>query len=297
MQCYVGMFTASRLVFPGLAAVLSVAPACSNPVDTAENELPYLSEQDTTPDAEVEVTGECDCLTVGTWYRFDTLALVTIDGEEHPVIPTLNNLWKSDIEVLELNVMMEITDLSATEVKVRVLNGARVDGTQTICGLPDSAVELTFPREGCRLGTSSESSFNVYAGTLDFPKTCSLQLPVENAIPVAKARLAGSVVEECGRIAGGTVPNGALGQAELGKVCTCLLLPGAQAEQCGALDASYEVAPCLGCNANYQSLGGLLNAFGEPAWNCTTEDGAPAACITATWSAVRLEAGPADCSQ
>lgn len=277
-----------------------LASGCSNETDASENKLPYLSEREVVETVgggeEVSASG-CECLTAGRWYRFDRLALTSIDGEDHPVISTLNNLWQADIDGRELSIMLEISEVGASEVKARVMNGARVDETETVCRLDHTVVEVVFPRSGCRLEASNESAFNVYAGTETYPKNCSTTLPVRHAIPVSRARIEGNVADDCGGIIGGKVPAGGLGQAELDEICTCLLLPGAPAEDCGALDASFDATACLGCNAKYQPLGQLLAAFGEPEWLCTTEDGAPAACITADFTAVAMEAAPSSCAQ
>lgn len=287
---------ASRFVF--VLASAAASGACSNPVDGAENALPYLSRQEVVEDVSSHIpSGACDCLTVGRWYRFETLALTSIDGAEHPVISTLNNLWQADIEASELSIMMEITAVSETSVTTRVLNGARIDGTSEVCALEDTAVEIVFPRDGCRLDTSSDSAFNVYAGTEAYPKNCTTTLPVPHAIPVSRARLEGNVSEDCGQILAGKVPSGGLGKAELEQVCTCLLLPGSPAEDCGALEPGFADTACVGCNKNYKSLSQLLTAFGDVTWSCTTEDGAPAACITADFTAVAMEAGPRTCGQ
>jgi len=280
--------------------------ACSGPVDSSENKLPYRSEE-VTPINDTSSGGggetgtdasstACDCLTVGRWYRFDSLALTTIDGKDHPVIPTLNGLWGSDIAALELDIMLEVKAVSAASVTMRVMNGARIDGTQDICSFPATAVEVVFPRNGCSLETSAESAFNVYAGTETYPKTCSTTLPVKNAIPVARARLEGTVSDDCGAILTGKVPSGGLGQNEIAQVCTCLLLPGKPAEDCGLLDPSFNASSCVGCNPKYQSLGALLTAFGEPDWSCQTESGTPAACITADFTAVAIGA-PIACDE
>ena len=244
----------------------------------------------------VEVVGGCECLTVGRWYRFDSIALTSIDGKDHPVIPTLNSLWQSDIDGNELNILMEITAVTATSVTARIQNGARVDGTETICTLAARAIEVDFPKSGCRLETSDEAGFNVYAGTETYPKNCSTTLPVKHAIPVAKARLAGDVAADCSGILNGKVPSGGLGESELGQICTCLLLPGEPAEECGALDPGFTTAPCVGCNGSYQPLAQLLTAFGAVDWSCTTEGGGRAACLTADFTAKAMDTAPVECS-
>lgn len=283
--------------------LLAGALGCASPVDTSENRLPSVSSQPIDGDTtESDTTqgetsgGACDCLTVGRWYRFDSLVLTSIDGKDHPVIATLNGLWGADIVALELDILLAVKAVSATSVTMSVMNGARIDGTQDICSLTDSAIEIVFPRSGCSLEASAESAFNVYAGTETYPKNCSTTLPVKHAIPVSRARLEGTLSDDCGAILSGKVPSGGLGQSQLDEVCTCLLLPGQPAEKCGALDASFADTTCVGCNAKYQPLGGLLRAFGEPDWLCQTEDGKPAACLTADFTAVATDA-PSPCEE
>ena len=292
-----------------LCLALVALAGCASPVDTTENKLPPPTVPDTTPATEVsevevgevgEVEGDtvvagCECLAIGQWFRFDSLVLTSIDGADHPVLSTLNGLWKADIEGRELNILMELTAVSATSVTARVVNGARIDGTQDICQISDTAVTLTFPRSGCDIAASAESAFNVYSGTETYPKNCSTTLPVHHVIPVSRARLAGTFSETCDAIGAGKVPSGGLGQSELDDICTCLVLPGTPAEDCGALEPAVG-APCPGCNKNYQSLGNLLTAFGDVAWSCTTESGAPAACLTADYSAAALTAAPSECT-
>lgn len=279
---------------PLLAAALV---ACSNPVDSSENVLPYLSERDTTV-AEVSTGGSCDCLAVGQWFRFDTLALTSIGGDaQHPVVSTLNTLWQGDIDADELNILAEVVEVGPTEVKTRVANGARVDFGETICVLEDTSIEVTFPRDGCRLALSEAAAFNVYAGAESYPKNCTTTLPIKHAIPVAGARLEGTVSDTCGAITGGTLPEGVLGEAELNAVCTCLVTPGEPAETCGELEPGFTDNGCVGCNANYQSLGGLLVAFGGVEFDCAMPDSSPGTCITAEWTAAALPAAPPSCGE
>jgi hypothetical protein len=278
-------------------AALALLGACSNPVDTSENKLPYQSERDTaaTDDGDASNAG-CGCLAVGQWYRFDALQLTSLDGGDHNVIETLNGLWTSDIAKNELNVLFEVTAVSASEVTIKGTVGSRVDGTEDICVIASSAQDFVFPREGCHLKPSAPASINVYAGTENYPKNCSTTLPVKHAIPVDGAVLEGELDDTCSTISNGKVPSGVLGQAALGQICTCLLLPNDPAEKCGELDASYDPGgSCQGCSDKYQSLSNLLVAFGEVTWSCTTLAGGPATCITADYSAVRLPAAPAAC--
>src|SRR5690606_34987843 len=133
------------LVIALLVTSLPLAGACDNPVDTTENKLPYQSQADTGGgDADVQV-GTCDCLAVGDWYRFDQLAITAIDGEEHPAIPALNAIWTNDIAAKELSILLDVTAVSDTEVTVRAVDGARIDGTDDqICAITDTAGTLTF---------------------------------------------------------------------------------------------------------------------------------------------------------
>jgi hypothetical protein len=287
-----------RLLGSLCTALLLGPGACANPVDETPNRLPSIDVPDTadndSPSSDAS-DGGCECLAVGQWYRFDSLSLLTIDGGDHPVLPTLNELWSADIKGNELNILLEIEAVSDAEVTARVVNGARIDGATDYCELSETAVTLVFPREGCKLLTSAESAFNVYAGTKTYPKSCSTTLPVKHAIPVSRARLEGTIKNDCSAITAGRVPGGGLAQSALDQLCTCLLLPGQLAETCEALDASYAEAPCIGCNANYSSLGQLLTAFGDVGWTCQTEAGTPAACITADYSATAVPA-PKTCN-
>ncbi|TNF36869.1 MAG: hypothetical protein EP329_04530 [Deltaproteobacteria bacterium] len=282
-----------------LSLALLALGACSNPVDDSENKLPYLSERDTAVADDVDATdGGCGCLAVGQWYRFDALVLTSLDGGEHNVIETLNGLWAADISHNELNIMLEVTAVSDSEVTFRGAVGARVDGTEDVCVIDASSQTFVFPRSGCSLGPSAPASINVYAGTETYPKNCSTTLPVKHAIPVDGAVLEGRLDDACEGIHDGDVPAGVLGQADLGQICTCLLLPNDPAEKCGALDASYGPdGACPGCNDSYQSLSNLLTAFGEVSWSCQTTTGNPATCLTATFSAARLADAPASCPE
>ncbi len=286
----------SRFLVATIAS-LSLLVGCSGEVDNSDNVLPFVtgdaSDDTAAPDTASDSvdSGSCDCLVPGLWFRFDSLALASIDNDpEHPVIPTLNGLWGADVEALDLNILFEVTAVTPTSVTVRGVNGTRIDGTSEICEQPSSSVEYVFPRNGCLLETSPEASFTVGGGTLMHPKTCAFDLPVQHAIPVGRAKLSGRVTETCDAIVDGFVPGGGLGEAELGKICTCLVLPGADASECGVFDPDYAGAGCAGCNSKFQPLTGLLNAFGAPPYTCVTDDGDPAACITANYTAAAMDA-------
>jgi len=292
----------TRALLP-LIAALGLATGCSNPVDTTENVLPYLSRVDTSP-ADVEEADAdplaCGCLAPGQWFRFDTLGLLDLDGWEHPVVGILNALWSTDIGKGEINILLEVSEVTAETVTMNVVNGKQVDGTTEVCQDPASAASMVFPRQGCTLSATNETSFNVYAGTERYPKNCAVDLPVQHVIPVSRAVLSGQVSESCDVISDGQVPSGVLGQAAIGEICTCLLTPDQPTELCGDLDATYADGACDGCNAKYKSLTQLLVQLGggdDLSWSCTTSEGGPATCLTATWSAVRMDATPAVCAQ
>ena len=287
-----------------LAAALGLGAggACSNPVDTSENKLPYLSEQDTvvvdTTPADVD-PGGCACLAPGQWFKFDTLALTSIDGlAESPVISILNGMWATDIGRGEISILLEVTAVTPTEVTMRVVNGKLRDDGSDVCESEPSSATMVFPRQGCRLLPSGETSFNVYAGTESYPKNCAVDLPVQHVIPVSRAVLAGTVSESCDAITAGEVPSGVLGKAEVSEVCTCINAPTPQT--CLPLDPTYDSNGCNGCNAKYKRLDDLLISLtmGEGfTWSCATAAGDPATCLTASWSAARLPTDPPACAE
>ena len=134
----------------------------------------------------MELTDPCSCLAVGTWYRFDTLGLTSLDGKLHPVISALNPLWLADMGIDELNILFEVTEVTQNTLTFRAVNAARVGTDGDICVLTDTGVTFTFPRDGCTLNASEESGIHVYAGDETHPKNCTTALPVHHAIPVSK---------------------------------------------------------------------------------------------------------------
>ena len=295
----------ARLVSVLFALGLMVAvAACSNPVDTSRNNLPWdgysAPSGPDIPPCDAGVAG-CDCITVGDWYRFDTLALTSITGDnEHSVMDVLNPIWEGDIEKRELNILFEVLEVTDQFVRVRGANGARLDNEDyvdaSVCLLADTDIELTFPRTGCSMCDSNATPFNVYAGGVTYPKNCAPNAAQPNVIPVEAAVLNGLVDEGCERMAG-TVPAGLLARAALDLVCACLLLTGGGAEECGELDASYDSEGlCVGCNPTYKSLSLLLESFGlDIVWDTKAADGLDGATLTAAWSAYQLDAAPSPC--
>lgn len=267
--------------------------AATSPTDGTENKLNTGDTGQTAVDGGA-TGGECNCLKEGDWYRFDALSVVTLDNGKHNVIPILNNLWKQDIIGKELNFFFQVQKVTATEVTVQVINGARVNGTKDqVCLLPYTAAQLTHPRAGCALKDSKPSSMNVYAGTEANKKNCAPALKVPHAIEVRNAIMRTEFSSDCSKVIKGEVVEGALAQASLEKTCTCVN-PGQGAETCGEVDPSFKGNDCDGCNSKYQNLKTLLQNFGELAWKCEV-DGKPAACLVGKYTAVRIDKAPDLC--
>lgn len=290
------------------------AAGCENEVDRTPNLLPGASDvaepddapapgdvpADAPPDVEGSGSEPCACLVPGLWFRFDTLVVTSLDGGEHPVTETLSALWEKDIEKLELNILMRVEEVTATEVRLTAVNGARVEGSTTeLCILPDTAVEVVHPRDGCKLGESDKSAMNVYAGSTAFPKNCATTLSPEHSIHVRNVVVRSEATPACDGIVNGEVVEGAIGEEELAATCTCLVYNDDPADVCEPLDPTFvkgegEDAACHGCNANFQRLSTLVGAFQKLEYTCTTPDDRPAVCLTATYSAVAVDA-PVEC--
>lgn len=298
--------TPALALLGALALALCLA-ACENEVDTSENLLPVADAGGGGGDAaglpeDASQTGGCDCLQVGDWFRFDTLGVESLDGKPHPIIQTLNGLWATDIAGNELNFYFMIKELPPGEVVFRVVNGARVVDGEEVCLKLSTEVEFRMARDGCELGPSEPGSINVYAGTPAHPKNCTFDIPdIEHAIPVRGAVLTSTLNADCSRTDNGLVVDAIIARAALEQTCTCLLLTGGSAEDCGVPDASYDPEPdvsgnvCKGCNPNFQNLMTLLQAFGTLDYACKTPDGADAVCLEAFFSAERIAEGPPDC--
>jgi hypothetical protein len=279
-----------------LTLSLLVGAGCMNPVDSTVNDNPRAEVASRADDGTTS-SGDCECFTPGTWYRFDTLVIVSLDGGDHPVIPTLNPLWEADIKKMELSILLEIVEVTADKVELRAMNAARITDEGDICALEHTISTVIHPRQGCHLLDSEMTAISVYAGSPDHPKNCTTVLPVVHAIPVEQVVLAAEISPECDQIINGEVISGIISQDALFKTCTCLVLGTGLAEECEELEADYigDSDDCVGCNRNYISLESLLNGFGALAFICKTLDDLPAVCLEATYSAVRLDEAPAFC--
>ena len=307
-------------------SLLILATGCWNEPDNSYNVLPYPDVEcepghtgsgtdasgNTTPVPPVtdagasaddatggELTGPCSCLTVGDWYRFDTLGLTSLDGAVHPVISTLNPLWVADMDAFELNILFEVTAVTQSTLTVRAINGARVGEEGDLCILEDTGVTFNFPREGCTLKGSDESAINVYAGDETHPKNCTTVLPVPHAIPVQQVILEAELSDSCDAINNGNVISGVIGEADLLGTCTCLLFGGDFSDACGELEADYvsDKGLCAGCNDTYVNLEELLNGFGPLDYLCTTLEEGPGVCLDGFFSAKRWDGTPPSCGQ
>ncbi len=235
--------------------------------------------------------GECGCLKPGLWFRFEKLTLDSIDLGKHNVQLALNPLWKKDIETFELNFYAHVKAVTATEVTIEIVNGARVAGSTDVCLLPYTKVEVVNPRKGCALDKSAPTAMNVYAGTPANPKNCAPKNEVKHSIPVRGAVLEAVVNADCTRMDQGIVSAGHLPKAALDITCTCLATGNQTSETCGVPEAGYvDGKGCDGCNSKFQNLNTLLNNFGTLEYKCK-EGGLPAACLTASfWGGI--VAGP-----
>jgi hypothetical protein len=310
---------------PRCAAALSLLLAlfawgCQGEEDATPNRLPLSGEDteadtdgalDTTVDPDAVVSA-CDCLKVGDWYRFDTLAVTALDGQKrHPIVSVLNALWEADIARQELNVLFEVTALDDASVTFRAVNAARLndDLTQT-CLLPYTAVEMVFARQGCALAMTESSSLNIYAGSQSIPKNCGPSLAVPHTIPVYNVKLTMNLSATCDAITDGVVAQAALSELELGSICTCSTAPDQSAEwccanhdpnnpdpNCPAVSADYQDpnGRCNGCGETFNNLLDLLKQFGALPFKCVAPDGSKAVCLDAKFAGARVPLAPASC--
>jgi hypothetical protein len=307
----------------GLVTVLgALALACSNPTDDKANVLPSLKADAVGLASDATASNAtCGCLAVGQWFRFDTLKLKSLDGKaDHPVIPTLNNLWQQDIDHFELNFYVKIEEVTDGKVKLRVVNGARTDEPpnpdDTVCSSSDDLAKqkpttclldnpakldtttlVELPRSKCQMSESAAAGINVYAGTPANTKNCAPTLPVKHAIPIRNAVLTGRFNDDCTQMLDGQVLAGSFAKAALSKICTCLTVGKQLGNCCAEPDPNYVDSECGGCNSHYQNLQSLLEAFsgGSLDYGCKSEDGSPAVCLTASFTAQRLDAPPPSC--
>lgn len=279
-----------------LVAVTCLVAACENDVDTTPNVFPS-DEGSTVQD--VNLQASCSsCLVPGSWYRFDQLQLVGLDGNQnHPVISVLNGLWAEDIGIFELNVMFEIKEVSETNVVVDAINAARVGTEGAICLIPETRTTLRFGLDGCQLTDSEPSNINIYAGNETNPKNCSTTQPVRHAIPITNLKIAAAVTEDCSSIVNGTTISAVFSDKALEEICTCARA-GDFSDVCEPLEADYAdaVGKCAGCNGNYRNLRDLLSRFSPLQLTCTDPDGDPAVCLDAVFSAQPWPEPPPVCS-
>ncbi len=293
---------------------LTLAAGCSFDIDESPNLLPEprMVEPDVAPvsdtgptdgdagepDACVPDESACDCLQVGDWYRFTTLAPSSLGGDErHPLVLTLRNLWARDIERYELNVIFVITALDGDNISLRVMNAARGElGTGEICRLPETAVDLDFvrdPCDRCRVRMERPQRINIYAGTPEIPRNCAPRLDVRHAIPVTNIQLQARISPDCSTLEEGFAQNAGIPEPALPEICTCPGLNG-PAEMCGDIDPEYSDGACDGCNGNFQNLQNLMVALngGQPMpAECPDEDGVPGVCIDAEFDGARWPMG------
>lgn len=307
-----------------LALCLAAMAGCGvklsgNPVDETPNKLPVadVGGGDTTglPADGTTTADACACLQAGMTFRFDNLQIKSLDGNpDHMVIGTLNPLWKGDIDKKELNFYLEIKDVSATEIQLRIVNGARMDQAGNVCALPVTSNTVTMQRNGCKIKNAVATGLNVYAGTPANPKNCTTGLEVPHAIPVRNAYFEAELAPTCGAVVNGLLIEGAIPKDSLDSTCTCLTIGGKPAEDCGVPNANFAGYPspeneagkpptfctecCKGCNDNFTNLKELLDMFAGDAglqYKCKDDKGKPAVCLEAVFSAPRVDKVPADC--
>lgn len=296
-------------------ALLVVAAGCAFDIDESPNRLPEprpplpdmpLATDGPPPtDAEMGVDepcvpdpSDCDCVQVGDWFRFTSLAPTSLAGDPgHPLVVTLRNLWARDIDRYELNVIFVITAVDGDRISLRVMNAARGElGTGEICRLPETAVDLDFVRDPCDRCTvrmERPQRINIYAGTPEIPRNCAPRLDVLHAIPVNRIQLEAQIAPDCSALTEGFAHAASIPRAALPEICTCPGLSG-PAENCGQLDPAFSENGCGGCNENFQNLETLMLALngGEPVpTECPDEDGTPGVCIDAAFDGARWEMG------
>jgi hypothetical protein len=295
------------------ASLLSLAlAACENEVDTSPNVLPTGDDGKAAVDegSGGDASGDgsssatcADCTVVGTYYRFDILALTEIDSNPaHPLVDVLNNLWVADIERFELNVLFRVDKVEPNKTSFTALNAARQQATGEMCLLPHTEVPMIFPTDGCKFLESEKTSINVYAGDETHPKNCSTTRAVKHAIPITEVIVTARMTPDCSEVKDGMVITGGMPQEAISQICTCTL-PNIedQAEACGELDPNFVETtpsnPCPGCNPAYQNLLKLLRAFSPGGLNANCDDGfgEDSICIGARFNAKRLDFTPPDC--
>lgn len=289
-----------------LLSALILMAACANEVDESPNKL-----------VKEKADGPCgECLKVGTMYRFTSLKITALTGAEPFLVDSLNTLWGQDITKAELNIVLEVIEVDAKQVKFKMHNGARTvaeceegvccaEGVckgGEFCLLSGLEGEMVQPITDSGLGESAKTGLTVYSGSKESPKNCLPgatihAIPVEQVIatagcsgtcePAAEDKLSGQVV-------------GAIGEAKLKAVCACLEFgKKLSTDACGTLDPAYTTADgtCGGCGEAWKNLGALIPTLNghDLTYDAKTADGQPAATVTASFDAVRLETNPPFC--
>ncbi len=259
---------------------------------------------------DVPAVPPCACLPpAGTWYRFTQLEVTKLSNAVELVPQSLNLLWSKDIANLELNIMFRLEGEESGAMKLAAFSGARVRPAteadpSTICFREASQFDTSLPIAGCKYGPAEGVSLVVYGGTLDNPKNCVPENKAEHAIPVSNVRLAAIHTGNCsdnpdenyleGQLTG-VIPKDLLDI-----LCTC---SKDSSDDCGPPDSSYPAdfsGACKGCADSYSSLHGLLillNDGKDISYECTTDDGQPAACLEAKFRASVVPGSPATCGE
>lgn len=302
-------------------ALLMMAAGCAFDIDENPNLLPEprppqadMAPPDSGPGSDAEMGAgpadacvppaeTCDCVHVGDWFRFTSLAPTKLGGDpRHPLVLTLRNLWARDIERFELNVIFVVSAVDGDRISLRVMNAARGElGSGEICQLPETAVTLDFvrdPCDPCTVRMERPQRINIYAGTPEIPRNCAPRLDVLHAIPVTRIQLQARISPDCSELSEGFAENAGIPAAALPEICTCPGLSG-PAEDCEPIDPAFNNGSCNGCNENFQNLQELMVALngGQPiATECPDEDGAPGVCIDAAFNGARWPMGePPEC--
>jgi hypothetical protein len=284
-----------------LLLVALLCCACSNELDETPNKL--LVDKAEGPCADLMVAGD--------WYRFTLLKVETISGATQTLVDLLNGLWSEDIIKRELNILVEVVEVRAQDVTLRMYSGARTSSGDipTLCTIGSTAVDLVMPITDAGLGEqASPASMNIYAGSKAAPKNCATDGRGLNAIPVTNALVSAACDADTGLVSG--IVNGALGKAALAATCACVTIGSAELSEfaCGTLDATgvpSEDDPCANClgvkedgaETKFQNLMVLLPTLngGDLEWPETTDDGGEAASVTASFNAEKMDDVPASC--
>ena len=268
--------------------ILLMFSACTNPVDDSENILKIET-----------IQGKCsDCLEVGSNYRFTSLSLESVAGGEVSLMSALNAAWSNDISKGELSVFMRVESIENNTVTFRLMSGARV-GADAKCLVTETQVALSLPLNEDGMGPSDPTDLYVYAGSEDHPKNCN-RTGAAHAIPVVNVTAnvtCSGVCEPQDQDTLEGVFDAALTKEGLAGTCVCLDLSPSKLsdEVCGDFDAAYVSADgkCDGCGEKYQALEGLIPAFNGGSdldWaSCEESAGGEAACLTASFKAVKMD--------